>query len=50
MIFNFHNTYAELSSKLYTEIIPEKIKNPRLLIFNNELLEELNIPNTEDIT
>ena len=50
MIFNFDNTYAELSSKLYTEIIPEKIQNPQLLILNKKLLEELNIKMSDDIT
>ncbi len=50
MIFNFDNTYAELSSILYTEIIPEKIQNPQLLILNNELLKELNIEKSDDIT
>jgi len=50
MIFNFDNTYVKLNNKFYSEIDPEKIKNPRLLILKSELLEELNIQNTEDIT
>ena len=50
MIFNFDNTYVKLGSKFYSEITPEKIKNPRLLILNNELLKELNIRKTDDIS
>jgi len=50
MIFNFDNTYAKLGSKFYSEIIPEKIRNPQLLILNNELLKELNIEMSDDIT
>lgn len=46
-IFNFSNTYTNLPEKLYTNAKPSHFPNPEIIIFNNELSENLGI-NIED--
>jgi len=40
----FTNSYFELGSAFYQRIAPSKVSNPRLLLFNNNLAENLQIP------
>ena len=41
--FNFDNTYANLPDLMATKIAPIAVKKPELIIFNEELADELNL-------
>lgn len=41
--FNFHNSYLELPSALYSRVNPTPVRNPQTVIFNTELATQLNI-------
>tara|TARA_Y100001933_G_scaffold117516_1_gene117431 strand:- start:2902 stop:4347 length:1446 start_codon:yes stop_codon:yes gene_type:complete len=40
-IWRFQNTYLKLPSSFYTEIIPSPISNPKLLLYNKDLANDL---------
>lgn len=40
---NLNNSYAQLPSRFYQEIKPEKVSKPELILFNKELAIELNL-------
>ena len=42
-IFNFDNTYIDLSKNFYQEIKPIPVKKPKILFFNNVLSSFLNL-------
>lgn len=41
--FKFNNSYAKLASALYQKQRPESVKNPSLLLLNNELAKSLGL-------
>lgn len=41
--WNFENSYSHLPQKLFTEQVPEPAKNPKLVILNKALAEELGL-------
>ena len=43
MNWNFQNSYTELPSIYYSNGKPDNFYNPRLLLFNTELANELNL-------
>lgn len=43
MKINFENTYLELPDQFYKKRDPDQVKNPKLIKYNAELAEELNI-------
>ena len=43
MSWNFKNTYTELPNIYYSNVKPDKHKNPKLILFNKELADELNL-------
>ncbi len=42
-IFNFHNTYTQLPEIFYSKIKLKPVPRPELVLFNEELAEELNL-------
>lgn len=42
-IFNFDNSYLQLSDKFYREVKPNPAPNPELLLLNKDLVEELDL-------
>lgn len=48
LTWNFDNTYARLSEKLFATHKPTPVKEPRLILFNHALAENLGI-NAQDI-
>lgn len=49
MAFNFDNTYPMLGKDFFSFVTPEAIKNPKLLLLNEELLTKLDIKNSDDL-
>ena len=43
MNWNFQNSYTELPDIYYSNVSPENYANPKLLLFNNDLANELNL-------
>ena len=43
MNWNFQNSYTELPKIYYSNVKPDDFKNPRLLLFNEDLADELNL-------
>ena len=43
MNWNFKNTYTELPNIYYSNVKPDNFKNPKLILFNKELADELNL-------
>ena len=43
---NFDNSYSRLPESFYERINPESVKNPKLIVFNNNLGNKLGIENT----
>ena len=43
MNWNFQNSYTQLPNVYYTRTKPQDFKNPRLLLFNSDLANELNL-------
>ena len=43
MHLGFQNTYAELPSRFYARVAPAPVKDPRLVVFNSRLAEELGL-------
>ena len=43
MNWNFQNSYTELPNIYYSNVTPENYANPKLLLFNNDLANELNL-------
>ncbi len=43
MNWNFQNSYTELPDIYYSNVTPEDYANPKLLLFNNDLANELNL-------
>ncbi len=43
---NFDNSYSRLPENFYEKINPESVKDPKLIVFNNDLGKELGIGNT----
>ena len=43
MDWNFNNTYTTLPNIFYSEVKPEYFENPKLLLFNENLANELNL-------
>ena len=43
---NFDNSYSRLPENFYEKINPESVKNPKLIVFNNNLGNKLGIENT----
>ncbi len=43
MHLGFQNTYAELPSRFYARVAPARVKDPRLVVFNSRLAEELGL-------
>lgn len=41
--FNFKNTYIDLSNTFYKLTSPSKVPNPKLVILNNKLIDELGL-------
>jgi uncharacterized protein YdiU (UPF0061 family) len=41
--FKFNNSYAKLAAELYQKQLPETVKNPSLLLLNNELAKTLGL-------
>ncbi|MDA9749082.1 YdiU family protein, partial [Pelagibacteraceae bacterium] len=41
--WNFQNTYTGLPNIYYSNVKPDKHKNPRLILFNKELADDLNL-------
>lgn len=41
---NFSNSYAELGDNFYENILPTPVRDPKLLLWNHDLAEELMIP------
>ena len=46
-IFNFSNTYSDLPENFYERINPVPVRNPKLIEFNSELSDFLNIDSTK---
>ncbi len=43
MLFNFQNTYNKLPESFYSKQLPSPVKEPKLLYFNTDLANELNL-------
>jgi serine/tyrosine/threonine adenylyltransferase len=43
MHLGFENTFAELPPRFYARVAPSPVKNPRLVVFNRRLAEELGL-------
>ncbi len=43
MHLGFQNTYAELPPRFYARVAPAPVKDPRLVVFNSRLAEELGL-------
>ncbi len=43
MNWNFQNSYTDLPNIYYSNVKPQNFQNPKLLLFNNELADELNL-------
>ena len=43
MNWNFQNTYTNLPSIYYSKVKPHNFDNPKLILFNEELANELNL-------
>jgi uncharacterized protein YdiU (UPF0061 family) len=43
MHLGFQNTFVELPSRFYARVAPSPVKNPRLVVFNRRLAEELGL-------
>lgn len=43
MKFNFNNSYTQLNTKLFSRVNPTPVHEPRLLLFNSELANQLGI-------
>ena len=43
---NFDNSYSRLPENFYEKINPESVKDPKLIVFNNDLGNKLGIGNT----
>ena len=43
MNWNFQNSYTDLPSIFYSNVKPDNLENPKLLLFNNDLAKELNL-------
>ena len=43
MVWNFQNTYNELPSIFYSKVKPDHFKNKKLIIFNKDLANEINL-------
>jgi uncharacterized protein YdiU (UPF0061 family) len=43
MRFGFENTYSALPSRFYARLAPVPVKDPRLVVFNSRLAEELGL-------
>ena len=43
---NFDNSYSRLPENFYEKINPESVKDPKLIVFNNDLGTKLGIENT----
>jgi uncharacterized protein YdiU (UPF0061 family) len=41
--WNFDNSYSKLSDKLYSHLLPTPVLSPNLLLFNENLMEELGL-------
>ena len=41
--WSFDNTYSKLSNSMFTRISPTPVKDPTLVIFNEELSGDLNL-------
>jgi serine/tyrosine/threonine adenylyltransferase len=48
MMFQFDTSYFNLPEKFYSKQNPEKGSNPEIILFNETLFEELNIPKLKD--
>jgi uncharacterized protein YdiU (UPF0061 family) len=42
-LFNFSDTYTQLSNKLYTNLLPVPVKQPTLVLCNKELIADLGL-------
>lgn len=42
-MFNFDNSYLDISKEIYTRINPTRVKSPELIIYNEDLSNELGI-------
>ena len=43
MNWNFQNTYTKLPNVYYSDTKPHDFENPRLILFNSDLANELNL-------
>ena len=43
MNWNFQNSYTELPSIYFSNVKPDNYENPKLLLFNSDLANELNL-------
>lgn len=41
--WNFDNSYAKLSSKLFSHVLPTPVIAPKILLFNDKLLKEIGV-------
>lgn len=48
-IFNFKHTFYELGKEFYERVEPSKVKSPELIVFNDQLAEQLEI-NTDNLS
>ena len=43
MIWNFQNSYTKLPNIYYKNVLPDNYENAKIILFNKELAEELNL-------
>ncbi|MBF0192842.1 MAG: YdiU family protein [Magnetococcales bacterium] len=43
IIFHFHNSYQTLPERFYTRVVPVPVADPRLIVFNHALADELGL-------
>ena len=43
MVWNFQDSYTKLPSIFYSKVNPENFSNKKLVLFNSDLAEELNL-------
>lgn len=48
-MFKIENTYSDLDKRLFSKVLPEKIKDPKIILLNEKLIKDYRLPFKNDI-
>jgi len=47
-MFKIENTYSTLDKRLFSKVLPEKSRNPKIILFNDQLVKKYKLPFKND--